>query len=49
MKAGEDPQESTCYVTDGSCRTCLFPMTQGTVEERVGADGSDSHSIACAV
>ena len=22
MVEGKDPQESSCYVTDGSCRTC---------------------------
>ena len=49
VKAGGDPQESTCYVTDGSCRICQFPMTQGKVQERVAADGSPSHSISCAV
>merc|ERR1719162_200836 len=27
MEEGKDknPEDSTCYVTDGSCRTCLFP------------------------
>merc|ERR1719460_2161134 len=39
-KAGCDPEESTCYITDGSCRVCQFPMTQGKVQERVAADGS---------
>ena len=41
---GEDPQESTCYVTDGSCRTCLFPLTQSSVE----ADAEGAPRGCCA-
>jgi hypothetical protein len=40
---GEDPQESTVYVTDGSCRTCLFPNTQSSFE----ADGAGSFTMKC--
>ena len=41
---GEDPQEtSTIYATDGSCRSCLFPMTQSIVEP----DGKGSYTIEC--
>lgn len=47
MEEGKDPQESTCYVTDGSCRTCLFPMTQCKVEAVVDADGKPSHTMTC--
>merc|ERR1740125_8358 len=34
MEEGKDknPEDSTCYVTDGSCRPCLFPLTQSNVE-----------------
>ena len=40
---GEDAPESKVYATDGSCRTCLFPMTQGNVE----ADGMGSYNMPC--
>merc|ERR1712085_149866 len=44
---GKDPQESSCYVTDGSCRTCLFPLTQSNVEAVTLADGTGSHTMTC--
>ena len=47
MEEGKDPQESSCYVTDGSCRTCLFPLTQCKVEAIVDADGNPSHTMTC--
>jgi hypothetical protein len=49
MKEGQDPQESSCYVTDGSCRTCLFPMPQANVEAVVDENGEPSHTISCGV
>ena len=49
MEEGKDknPEDSTCYVTDGSCRTCLFPLTQSNVEAVVDADGNPSHTMTC--
>ena len=43
MVEGEDAEESTCYATDGSCRSCLFPMTKSTVEP----DGAGSYTMTC--
>lgn len=39
---GDDFPESTCYITDGSCRTCLFPLTNGKVEPEAGG-----YSLTC--
>merc|ERR1719353_2360956 len=39
---GEEPPESTVYVTDGSCRSCLFPMIKGEVSKE-----SDGYALTC--
>jgi len=38
-------EESVVYATDGSCRTCLFPMTKGTLE----ALPEGGHALKCAL
>merc|ERR1719454_830891 len=44
LPAGEDGEapESTCYVTDGSCRVCLFPMTNAEVTKE-----GDGYAMTC--
>jgi len=40
--APEDAPDATCYATDGSCRSCLFPMTKGKVERE-----GEGYTITC--
>jgi len=40
--APEDAPEATIYATDGSCRSCMFPLTQSNVERE-----GDEYTMTC--
>ena len=53
VEEGANPEDSVIYATDGTCRTCLFPLTKGEVtplkdEEGYEGEGKeDGHALTC--